>query len=437
MDQFHSCFRWLFIRGLFALAAAAAAVFVAMPAHAQLAAGCTCPAGTASRGVNSCLNFHTEVLSPATCTTTPGAMTPGAGATGQPPNPAALSQSIGHIAASMQQMSFTGVQAILQERRDQLQGTLGVRKSTSTISGYSESEFDDFGVLGYAGEARTQNPLVPLVVKSAPAPQSSGPTWATWVQGLGDWERESLPPTPTFFTTMYSGQTGFDGTWRDVAKTGDAFVLGLVGSWTGSHTSYDGMATTTRLQGPGVGTYGQYVVGAFSADLTPKVDFFNLTENFGTGLAPASLNLINAGLSGNAQYKVDLKDSNYIEPTGGFSFTRTLFDSNAAALGLTDASTLRLQAGARFGTTLTIAGISIEPSVKALVYSDVIATNSASATILAAGIVPTDQGLLRGEVDPALSLDFGNGYSGALSGLVRFGTGVIGGSANINVRKQW
>jgi hypothetical protein len=36
-----------------------------------------------------------------------------------------------------------------------------------------------------------------------------------------------------------------------------------------------------------------------------------------------------------------------------------------------------------------------------------------------------------------LNLDFGQGYSAALSGQVRFGEGLLGGSVNLNLRKQW
>jgi hypothetical protein len=60
-----------------------------------------------------------------------------------------------------------------------------------------------------------------------------------------------------------------------------------------------------------------------------------------------------------------------------------------------------------------------------------------TATALAGLVSSTDQGKVRGEIDPALNLDFGNGYSASLSGQVRFGDGLLGGSANLNLRKQW
>jgi hypothetical protein len=114
-----------------------------------------------------------------------------------------------------------------------------------------------------------------------------------------------------------------------------------------------------------------------------------------------------------------------------------MFGSGAEGAGLADSSDLRLQAGARWGATWTINGVSVEPSLKTLVYSDVIVDGGSTATMVAASISPTDQGKVRGEVDPALNLDFGKGYSASLSGQVRFGEGLFGGSVNVNLRKQW
>jgi hypothetical protein len=74
---------------------------------------------------------------------------------------------------------------------------------------------------------------------------------------------------------------------------------------------------------------------------------------------------------------------------------------------------------------------------KAPAYSNVIAEGSSAASVAAVGIVPTDQGKVRGEVDPDVNWDFGNGTSATLAGGVRFGQGLLGGSASLNLRKQW
>src|ERR1700733_13492159 len=91
---------------------------VPSPASAQLVVGCTCPAGSVPIGPAICSAIGVGRF-PATCR-------------------ANFNQSFNHIAASDQQLSFFGVEQILQGRRDQLQGTLGRQRTTPTITGYSE-----------------------------------------------------------------------------------------------------------------------------------------------------------------------------------------------------------------------------------------------------------------------------------------------------------
>lgn len=418
-----------------ALSAVGATWTIATPAQALLA-GCSCPTGFVPASSTTCIN-NALVVVPAICT--PAApVSPAA-----PVTPAAINQNIGHIAASQQQQSFWGVQMMLQQRRDQLQGTLGGHGTSSSISGYASSELDtdtDTQALGYDGQSQKTNPLASLVYKAAPPPAPANPAWAVWAQGLGTWEHDgALSATDiAHFTSTYAAQGGLDRTWRGLVSSDDALVLGIVSSWTASHVSYDNSPTTMQLVGPGVGAYGMYVKGGFSADVTPKFDFLQVNQDF-AGLAPnTSIGITNAGVSGNVQYKVTWASNNFVEPTAGFSFTRTMFGSGAAALDLEDSSTLRLQAGARLGTTWQVNGISIDASLKALVYDDVIAQGtSIAASAFSAAIVPTDQGLVRGELDPQLCFNLADGYSVTLSGNLHFGEGVLGGSAALNLRKQW
>jgi hypothetical protein len=424
-------------RATFGIVVALLGLIGAAPAWAQvpnppsLAPGCTCPAGSTILAGNQCAVPGIGTV-PATCPTAPVPPTPVSG-----PflgNIGALNQSVGHLAASQQQLSFWGVRSILEQRRDQLQGTLGAHQPMSMMSGYADSALDEeTDALGYAQPSKRSNPLA---YKAPPAPVNTGPNFALWTQGLADYEHDS--PTSSFdlshVARIYSGQAGVDGTWRNVA--GGALVVGLVGSWTGAHVSYDGTPTTTKLEGPGVGLYSTYVNGSFSADSTVKFDFLHLTEDF-AGLAPANTTLLtNGGVSGNLQDKLQLKGGSFIEPTAGFAYTRAMFGADAITFGLTDASTLRLQAGARFGATLDVNGVSVEPSLKALVYSNVIAEGSSTAAGIA-GIVPTDQGKIRGEIDPDVNWDFGNGCLATLAATVRFGEGMLGGSASLNLRKQF
>lgn len=307
--------------------------------------------------------------------------------------------------------------------------------------GYLPTNFDDdFTALGYTDRSDQTNPLAHY--KGPPAPAAfMGPNWAAWAQGYGDWEHYGAlsPVDITHVSSTYGMQTGVDGTWQNVTPGGGAVVGGLVGSWMSSYVSFSGTPTTLLLTGPGVGTYGTFVQGKFSADLTAKFDFLQLTEDFGAGTPENLLGLNNAGVSGNVQYLVKLEGATFVEPTGGFSFTRTMFNSGAATLGLMDASLLRLQAGARWGTTFETNGVSVEASLRTLVYSNIVAQGTCMTTGAFAGsaIVPTDQGLVRGELDPELTFELADNYTVILSGQARFGQDLEGGSVKLALRKQW
>jgi hypothetical protein len=396
---------------------------ITTPANAQLAAGCTCPAGFTPRGsvcVSANLNF----------------------AQAQPvchSNIGTINNNIGSIAAGQQQLSFWGVRAILEQRRDQLQGTVGAGGTSSGISGYAASNIDgDTEALGYSGQSQQSNPL--LVYKATPATTPANPVWGAWAQGLGDWERDNpLSVTDVGrFTATYAAQGGLDRTWQGIMASDDAVVVGIVSSWTSMRTTFENTPTFMHLMGPGVGVYSQYVKGGFSTDLTTKFDFLQMTQDF-AGTAPnTSIGLTNAGVSGNVQYKFAGTANNFVEPTAGFSFTRTIFDGGAAALDLQDADTVRLQAGSRFGTSWDANGVSIDSSIKALVYSNVIAQGtSITGTAFTPTVSPTDEGLVRGEIDPEMTFALSDGYSVTLSGKLRFGEAMVGGSAGINLRKTW
>ena len=273
----------------------------------------------------------------------------------------------------------------------------------------------------------------------APTP-ITGPAWAVWGQGFGDWEHDgALAVADIAHTTnTYGVQFGTDGTWLGLTPAGGALVAGLVGSWMDSNVNFNGTPTSLRLQGGGFGLYQTFLQGGFSEDVTAKFDFLQLNESLGPGIPVNLVGLTNAGVSGNAQYLVKFDKGYFIEATTGFSFTRTIFGAGATTLGLQDASTLRLQGGARFGMSLEMYGATVDASLKALVYSDVVAQGtSVVAGTLGAGILPTDQGLVRGELDPEISICFPENYTVSLSGNARFGQDLAAGSVKLAVRKQW
>jgi hypothetical protein len=396
---------------------------ITTPAHAQ-AAGCACPAGFTPATATTCIN-NVLVVVPAIC---PG-------------------RNVGHIAASQQQLSFWGVNQVLQAKRDQLQRAPSSAASTPKISGYSSSIFDDdTGAPAYSDRSKKNNPLASHLYDAAPSASPANPNWGAWVQGLGDWEHDDALSANdvAHFTSTYTVQSGFDRTQQGVLAGDDALVVGIVGSWTNTHTGFANSPITMKLNGPGIGVYSEYVRGGFSTDLTGKFDFLQLNQDL-AGLAPnVSISILNAGVSGNVQYKVMGilgRDSSFIEPTAGFSLTHISFGNGAAAFFLEDAYTLRLQAGARLGTNWDVGhGVTIDASLKALVYGDAVAqgTSFVGATAFGTPVIsPVDEGLARGELDPELAFNLPNDYSVTVSGQFRFGRAVEGGSAGLNLRKQW
>jgi autotransporter-like protein len=231
---------------------------------------------------------------------------------------------------------------------------------------------------------------------------------------------------------------GVDAIWQNNITAGDFVVGGLLGSWMKMDVTLVGPPGGFTLEGPGVGAYSMYILGSFSADLTAKADFLSLREDFGGFFPTAATDVTNLGLSGNVQHKNKIGSTGFFEPTAGFSLTQTMFGDNADSLGLKNATTVRVQGGARFGSTFTVNGIIIEPILGLLVYENVVAEGtSISTNPIAIPIAPTDRGLVRGEVDPELNFDFNNGYSAYLRGIIRFGNEMLGANAKVGVRKQF
>ena len=402
------------------------------PAQAQLAGGCSCPAGyTPLPGASStCVNL----------TITP-----------HPTIPAICPlRNLGHITAAIQQQSFWGVNQIAQQRRDQLQNKTSGGNGASQITGYSESDRDP-NASGYSGKLQKNNPLASNLFDSASSTATpSSPTYGTWVQGLGSTEYDgALSQTDaSHLRNTYTAQAGVDRTQRGLLVADDALVLGLVSSWTGSHVSYEGQPSTMNLTGPGIGVYSEYVRGGFSTDLTVKFDFLQMNQNFAGAAPDSSVSILNSGVSGNVQYKYTWQGANFIEPTVGFSLSHAGFGSGGSALNLVDAYTVRLQAGARVGTTTDLGhGITVDSSLKALIYGDAISQGTSVAMALPASplplapltpsVLPSDAGLVRGELDPDLCFNLPNNYSLTVSGQFTYGRSTNSEAAGLNLRKQW
>jgi hypothetical protein len=314
----------------------------------------------------------------------------------------------------------------------------------------ADLEFEQ--ALAYAPIEPNRNPLAgPYYNAYKVAPAGLGPPpWAAWAEGLGDWERRGALNANDFARNQstYGTQGGFDYMWRQVIVPGDYFVAGLFGSFMSARSGFSTLPFRVRVEGPGVGAYAMWVNGGFSTDVTARGDFFNLVEDF-AGVTPRlSLRVSAPRVSENIQYKFWLDrfwlgGPTFFEPTMGYMYTRALFDGSGAGFGLNDATTLRLQAGARVGSVFDLNGTRVVPTLTALVYDNTIQRGTALSTnpTLPIGVVlplvPTDQGLVRGEVIPELNFYFGNGFSAFLRGGVRFGREMVGGTAKAGLMREW
>jgi outer membrane autotransporter protein len=149
--------------------------------------------------------------------------------------------------------------------------------------------------------------------------------------------------------------------------------------------------STARVDGPGVGLYTIYANGGFSTDATFKADFFDLNRS-AAGVPDLGLRLTNFVTAYNLNYKFDMKPW-WLEPTVGFSYTSTMRDGASKSLGFEDGHTVRVQGGIRAGTSYDWNGVTVEPTLTAMAYSDVempgtadSCTQSAQARLLLSGM---------------------------------------------------
>jgi outer membrane autotransporter protein len=357
----------------------------------------------------------------------------------------AASPVLNLASAQASQLMISGIEAQLQARRDEIQRLQCQNRpgEECTPQAGRPLAYAGDGIFSYKNEATKGNPAtdaLAMVTKARPAAGDLGPRPAFWAQAFDDWATfHEFGSGLNFGRTIntYGLQMGFDETWRNLVSSADALVLGIVGSYSQVNMKFDATNDNNmpNLNGPGIGLYGMYINGGFSVDTIVKGDWFNLSE-FNQFDVPTSINLQNFNAAGNVQYKfwLPVKDS-FIEPTAGIVYTRSQYGSGASALGLEDGYVLRLQSGARFGTAWDWNNIHFEPTFLALIYSDVTVTGTALQNIDIAA--PTDEGLVRGEIDLDLHADFGHGISAYTRGEVRFGEGLLGGGIKVGARKQW
>jgi hypothetical protein len=322
-------------------------------------------------------------------------------------------------AASASEISMNAIQSALKDIRDRLQ------RKASQGSGEAPQG------LGARSVQQTDGPMMGLTR----TPEALPSPFAIWVQGYADreWRDSNFGFIDGRTTTTYGAIGGIDYTSYRVFSPNDAFVFGILTGITELRT--DSVASVkTHIDGPSVGLYGVYVNGGFSVDFNSKVDFLALDQS--SPLHGLSSNLNSYATAGNVNYKFDV-GGGWIEPTIGAIYTVTRWDNAMSAL---DGHTVRVQGGLRLGHSYTSAGVVIEPTVAAMLYSDVVIEGGNITTV---GLTtPTDEGKLFELGSLKLNFDFGKGLSTSVEAEVRHGSlghgaDVVGAAGRVGLRYKW
>src|SRR5215469_395296 len=348
-----------------------------------------------------------------------------------------------------------------------------------------------------AREVPREKPKPAEVVRKEPPPPPIEPVrFATWTQVFGHYQKRDADGPGTLNCCIIN-KLPFGGNQPNLALNIDSrtstvgfvagadlttqglfsgFIAGVTAGYTWSELKLNTTATSidqplvgtgvshlrATASGPTVGAYATYFNAGFSTDLTVKFDFLTLDETFndlfattgaytfaatGFGVPPfisfagaGSVNLLNSTVVGNFNYRFDLSNF-WIEPTVGVRYTNSSYGSGAAQLGLADGNLVRVQGGARFGTsTLLSNGVLMTPTLTGLAYNDVVVQGGVLPAFAFQGgnlLVQADQGFMRGEGILVLNFDFGNGTSSFVQGDVYGGAHLFGAGGRAGIRYQW
>jgi hypothetical protein len=339
-------------------------------------------------------------------------------------------ESMGYIAQQTSQVELTGIQQQIWSIEDRLQAThsaasqpMGFAEGTSTND--SDSVVDSaFAALGYSGEP--QDPKSPIAVKAPqPAAEPSRFSYSAWTQGFVDYEDRSGTYAGIDIgrnTLTNGGLAGADVTVQGVTSASDAFVMGLLtGDVQANVRNADG--STARVDGPSIGAYTAYVNGGFSADSTFKTDFFDLSDTSLGVIIPLRLN--NYVAAGNVNYKQDF-GSWWLQPTVGTNYTRTVWNEASKAFGMDDGTDVRVQGGARLGSSFDWHGVHYTETLTLLAYDDVTISGGTLAVATGVPMAPTDAGKIFGQAIGRLEAQLTNNWSVNCEGEFRGRTDVYG-----------
>ena len=271
------------------------------------------------------------------------------------------------------------VRDIVQSVRDRVQSivTMPPGRPLPFTAGQSNATaiYDDaFGALGYAGRPR-----------GAPAFQPAIPATPSWLYGYnltgtGNQNRSSSAGVTTT-TNSFTLAGGGDITKIGIFTSSDALTVIATGSGTWAHaTGID--STTSGIAGTLV-----YINGGFSTDFTVGGLWTNASVS-SLGVSTGS-NTTSVSYAPNVQYKFELANKVWIEPTVGFTYSTSTSDLTglgasipvvpglpnipgigAAGLSSVSGHAWEVHGGARIGTeVLWNNGVRVQPSLEGLAFS--------------------------------------------------------------------
>lgn len=307
------------------------------------------------------------------------------------------------------------IQNVLQNVRDQIQSRRLATPSPGRMQFTGEDETavsgsDPFAALAYA--------KAPVYTKAPPAPVQPTYIYGLNLTGSADWSHSGG------ITTSSYGVTGaFDATKIGIFNQYDALTIILTGGGVWSNSIASDSDT-----GVGAGTIA-YTNGGFSTD-------FTLSGTWTTTRTPiagvvTSMDSTGLSYSPNVQYKFDLPNGWFIEPTIGVSYTQSFDASFANQTG----DSTEVHGGVRFGTDTTWNGVRVQPSLKLEAFS-LVAESGVGGVVLINGVptaVGTGGGVAVGEVGGRASgklnvlwtqnfSSFIEGHGSSVTGLTSYGT---------------
>jgi opacity protein-like surface antigen len=142
---------------------------------------------------------------------------------------------------------------------------------------------------------------------------------------------------------------------------------------------------SSNIQVPFVGTYGVATYGRFFADALLKQDFYNIAvNNAGAGFFSQPVSGRGTSIAINAGYNHALANNWFIEPSAGFTYARTSFDSFSSVgqpgagqganisgtLQVNDITTQLARASVRVGTSVQSGNLALTPFFTASVFHE-------------------------------------------------------------------